>query len=596
MATKRSRGTRCRNARVAFPLGEFLQRLHQAIGGSGPEKSGDGNSVRPYGRDLPDLTLGAEAFRTEYLWAHILKKFDDGRKDESKRNVALQKFREAEQHCAAQPSRWASFWSVRDEKYPLLKGPLSPEAVALTASAKIRALLGPFSWDACVAGFGFGPGATTSLPRSRSDLWHKFRDLPGASSHCVPLVEAYLQAEAPLWRGALMDEYGATYTIVDSNTVTTVPKDYRGDRPIAIEPQWNMFFQKGIGSFIRRRLRKVGIDLNDQKPNQLAARKGSEDGSIATIDLSSASDTVSLWVAEKLLPTDLMYALEQCRSQYGVLTSEDGSQERVLYRKLSSMGCGFTFEVEALIFWALASTTVQALSGQYKLKEDQVLVYGDDIVVPSWAYDHLIQVLTVFGFIPNVEKSYGRGPFRESCGFHGFAGLDVTPFYIRRNVRNLSDLFLLHNNLQRWGNRALGYRDDRLRALLEWVRSHAPHEWRKPRICDGYGDGAFIGSFDEVTPRRARRQREGWVVEVLAPKVRDFGGPLYKGSHFQDIPRLLRSLWLSEGAKSSDIGAQDIPMIPSIHVGYKVQTCRVFQWHDLHPYLNLCEEFYEQDL
>jgi hypothetical protein len=280
------------------------------------------------------------------------------------------------------------------------------------------------------------------------------------------------------------------------------------------------------------------------------------------------------------------------------------------------MGNGFTFEVESLIFWAIASTVVQAVTGTRYFRDHRVLVYGDDIIVPSCAYDQTLQALKVFGFIPNAEKSYGAGPFRESCGFHGFAGLDVTPFYIRRKISKLKDLFLLHNNLVRWGNRSLGYRDDRLRELLAWVRSHAPEEWRKPRICDGYGDGAFIGSFDEVNPTRAKKWKEGWTVKVLAPKVHQFGVLLKRKvkrklvikylDGYQDTARLLRSLWLSGGAKPTDDPCLDlphygdgddfptgeIPLVPGKHVGYKLTTCTVFQWHDLNPYLDLHGEFY----
>lgn len=141
------------------------------------------------------------------------------------------------------------------------------------------------------------------------------------------------------------------------NKVTTVPKNSKTDRVIAIEPLMNMYVQKGIGGAIRHSLRSVGINLNDQTSNQRLAREGSLQGKLATVDLSSASDSVSLLLVEELLPPDWVAAIKLCRSPCGVLP--DGSV--INYQKVSSMGNGFTFELESLIFWAACSSVCQYL-------------------------------------------------------------------------------------------------------------------------------------------------------------------------------------------------------------------------------------------
>jgi hypothetical protein len=291
-----------------------------------------------------------------------------------------------------------------------------------------------------------------------------------------------------------------------------------------------MFVQKGIGAMIRRRLRYAGVDLNDQSRNQRLARVGSIAGSLATIDMSMASDTVASSLVEALLPPDWFDALEQCRSQSGVLPS---STDYIQYEKFSSMGNGYTFELESLIFYGLALAVREA----YRVEDTRVAVYGDDIVVPTAMAQPLCSLLEEVGFTVNEEKSFITGPFRESCGKHYFQGHDVTPFYVRRPVVTLSDLFLLHNNFYRWLCRMKWANLDEasFRPLIEQLRGVAPANWRRPRIPDNFGDGAFIGTFDESTPIVAKRGWEGFTVHLLTEKS--------ESKEFSGIGRLISSLY-----------------------------------------------------
>lgn len=360
-------------------LPELLQLLHQCIGGNVSGFTGEGGRAIPFGGDHPDHSIDeVDAFRVEYLWQHVMSKyFDDRDPSLSKKTLydnAIAKLRDAEDHCANQATRWAA--RETDPSYSLLRWTVSGDAILHGAARKISRVLGRFSWDSAVEAVDFGPGATSNLPREISDAYHKFGTvIPECSTECVPLVEAYLSACRPLWKGFLLDKFGSCYSIRDSNRITTVPKNFKSDRPIAIEPLWNLWFQKGIGSVIRRRLKRVGINLNSQQQNRDLALEGSKTGSLATIDLSSASDTVSYWLVERLLPPDWFEALEQCRSRYGVLDERSG--DKILYRKFSSMGNGYTFELETLIFWGIVSTVVDAVADQQGATDRRVTVYGD---------------------------------------------------------------------------------------------------------------------------------------------------------------------------------------------------------------------------
>ena len=156
------------------------------------------------------------------------------------------------------------------------------------------------------------------------------------------------------------------------NNVTTVPKTWKTERVIAIEPCWNSFFQKGVGKLIRRRLRKVGILLRDsQERHGYLARMGSVHKVFATLDLKSASDTICIGLVEALLPEDWLRVLTDLRSPY-----MGEGEARYRYQRWSSMGNGYTFELETLIFYALTVAIVGAESGR------GVSVYGDDIIAP----------------------------------------------------------------------------------------------------------------------------------------------------------------------------------------------------------------------
>lgn len=469
------------NPVLSFCLDGFIERLGLAIGYS------DGSACRPSDPSLCQSSLvplrrDPVRFAWDYLKSEVYSKYDDETSSALKDQRAFEKFHAAEEQCLRTNMRLrnGTSWGTTDPK--------SEPSLLQAAARKIYCVLGPFCWNEAYEGFGFGPGATTRLNRLKADAASKFSGTPETTNANLALASAVLLS-SPLWREAT----DSSLRVVGGNKVVTVPKSYKINRVIAIEPDMNIFVQKGIGSMIRRRLLRVRINLNDQTINQSLARFGSALGSLATVDLSSASDTISYELVKLLLPPDWFDALEQCRSPIGTLPSG----EVVNYQKFSSMGNGYTFELESLIFWAIVSAVCEA----YHTPEDLISVYGDDIIIPSHLGPHLENVLHYSGFTLNRKKSFWDGYFRESCGYHGFSGYEVTPFYVRRRVRYLSDLFLLHNNVRRWMIRVLGYA---VEPFLAWLRSHAPNNWRKPRIPDGIGDGAFVGTLDQCTPVRTK--------------------------------------------------------------------------------------------
>ena len=476
---------------VRFDPVVFERKLRSCLGISSRETTG------PYSDPLPS-TDDPFDFSRRYLLATWLSKYDDGRSGAQKEQAAMEKFFHAEEVCY-----WKNWFFSQDNlwidrTYPYLK----------RAKEIIHRLLGDeLSLDVVARGFGWGPGASTRLPKRLGDACYKFSDKPETSSNAYYAACAAIAA-CPPWKQEA-ESFGSP-EIVFGSRLTTVPKNYKIDRVIAVEPCMNMYLQKGYGSYLRRRLQSVGIDLDDQSANRFAAK----DHSLATIDFSMASDSVSQGLVRYLLPGAHVDFITTTRSELVIIPdafSLPGRGNLHRLSKVSSMGNGFTFELETLIFWALA-VAVCGLENQHR-----VLVYGDDVLVPvEYALPYL-ELTKVAGFTPNAEKSFWEGSFRESCGYHDFRGFDVTPFYLKRRVTILEDLFLLHNNLRRWvvrNDRILPREVRRsLDSLLLDLRNLAPAKWRRPRLPDGYGDGAFIGSFAECSPglhRDCKGNLTGW--------------------------------------------------------------------------------------
>ena len=231
--------------------------------------------------------------------------------------------------------------------------------------------------------------------------------------------------------------------LVRYNKIDFVPKTARTHRAIAIEPLLNGFLQKGIDQELRGFLNRVGIDLSNQTYNQALARQGSEGGSdpYATLDLSAASDSISLELVYDLLPPDWVRLLMDCRASSYMLAGEDTTS---VYHKFCSMGNGFCFPLESLIFASLAHAATKSCG-----HDGDFSVYGDDLIVPQSSALLLTEVLRDAGFRLNYEKSFIVGPFRESCGADWFAGRDVRPVVFDRPLTDLREVMSLHNSFLR---------------------------------------------------------------------------------------------------------------------------------------------------
>lgn len=228
---------------------------------------------------------------------------------------------------------------------------------------------------------------------------------------------------------------------VRGNIFFTVPKDGTKFRGCCKEASIAIAYQLDVGRIWKNRLLRIGIDLRQGKAINVAlARAASIDGKSATIDMSNASDTLC-----RVLPK-----LVVKRSWWELLDSLRAPMTRVgrrWYRlkKFSSMGNGFTFELESALFATMARTVIRSAGGD----PDLVKCYGDDLIVPVDHYRDVVAALRLFGFTPNMKKTFAEGPFRESCGGDFFEGVPVRAHYLESLPDEPQHWISLANGLRR---------------------------------------------------------------------------------------------------------------------------------------------------
>jgi hypothetical protein len=469
----------------------------------------------------PDMFADSLEFRDAYAAVNLLRKFPHFCTGIDKQAVAIEKFWESEDNCRATNRylRQVRGGSDASESASLVN------RILFTASRKILHVLGESPSARWLDLAQFGPGATSHTTGPEVAFYNKYSDNLGVSHRALHWAMLCI-AQRPIWCSHLIGvqidgptiPLAGNFDIVNANKVTFVPKDAKTERPIAIEPHLNIFLQKGVGALMRERLlQRAGIDLRrHQSQNAILARFGSISGGLATLDLSSASDTVAFELVRDLLPPDWFALLCDLRSEYGEL---NGSVVR--YEKFSSMGNGYTFELESLIFWALAQSVVDLeFSG-----EGVCFAYGDDLIVPSEAFDIVVNSLQLLGFEVNTKKSFSTGYFRESCGRDYHDGLLVRPIFIKDEIDDVQRLLQTANAVRRLAHDRCNRSgcDRRLlkcyRLLVSWIPK--PLRLRGPEC---FGDSVLVSNWDEACPLPANDGWEGWQIRrfVFEPSTRGF--------------------------------------------------------------------------
>jgi len=343
----------------------------------------------------------------------------------------------------------------------------------LRLQTEIEEILGPPpSLEEILASAAWGPGTLNdySFGTRETGAEFKFAAMPTCSPRLTPMVSAVIQSY-PRWFEYFSDQGWDTipYRVVPADKMFTVPKKFERDRCAFLPSSINAWLQRGVGLTIRKRLAKAGIAMElQQEVNRTMAKLGSISGIYSTMDLTSASDSVCRGFLVSVLSPAWINLLKLITADYfslpeGYLKRHPNAKRIHRFEMISAMGCGYTFELETAIFYAVVRSVVPAicareekvdytgkvLSASVKKRYWHVGVYGDDIIVPS-AYAHEVaDRLRFCGFTVNEEKSFiSRSPgFRESCGGDYLYGYPVRPLYFTKALSDGSQIITTANRV-----------------------------------------------------------------------------------------------------------------------------------------------------
>jgi hypothetical protein len=249
--------------------------------------------------------------------------------------------------------------------------------------------------------------------------------------------------------------------------VISVPKTLKTPRIIAIEPTCMQYAQQGIlrslvSSIQRHDYLGTLVGFDDQTPNQRMALEGSLYGTLATLDLSEASDRVSNQLVRALVAKVPWFskALDATRSR----KADVPGYGEIRLAKYASMGSALCFPIEAMVFLTIVIIGIEKERNTPLNRKDiqslcgSVRIFGDDIIIPVEYVRSVVESLQDFGLVVNSSKSFWTGKFRESCGKEYYDGHDVSIVKLRRlfptqrkHVSEIISLVSFRNQLYKAG-------------------------------------------------------------------------------------------------------------------------------------------------
>lgn len=507
----------------------------------------------------PSLELSAEQAQVAFAATELCRKaeFLPGTSDEAREAHAKGAFLDAEARCAKTNLFLRSCFF---NSASLTTDQLETLAILGIAQRKIARVLGgqPVDVDDLIASSRWSKGANCSVKSSAATPYHKWSAKWTSTRRAQKYLHLLMDRYPAMCRFSAQREDAGVHSplseVVAGGGFTTVPKDAFRFRGIVPQPSLNIHLQLGVGKLWRPLLKRFcGIDLSSQDKNRRLALEGSMTGNIATIDLTSASDLNSSFLVQVLLDPFYHSDVDEgtaaaLRSWFRVLSDLRCESVELDGRWLnlsqwSSMGNGYTFELESLIFWALASASCERHGGQLHA------VYGDDILVSSDAYDHVIRTLALFGHQPNKKKSFATGPFRESCGMNAYQGVSLESFRFG-TLENLSDVYSAINGLRRIGCKRAA---NALQRLLK-----AEQITFGPAHLNDHGDpllGDIVIANPDFTSWTARPhgREQGWFFWGHAVRVLKFEGRRVKPVFYE--PALMHVWGALEGLPGIELPA-----------------------------------------
>lgn len=332
-----------------------------------------------------------------------------------------------------------------------LAGSITQRSAFIVQKARtiIKEILRDYNVEEHYALCYFGKRSSVGVPYRDSYLDVKAETLTGSNAQ-IDWWRDYVETDA-----LLKSACSADCKPVDSLTITTVPKSWKARRTVMKNTTLGALFTGGLGKLMVKRLDEYGYE-NDltslgrrSEYHRSLMRKLSISRSHATGDLSSASDSFTYELVNRLFPREWVRAMNLGRIR---IMKDDVTDSFTRMSSFMTMGIGFTFPAQTIAFYAVLEAIRRELN-----QPGFVSVFGDDLIYPRTIHPYVSVVLTDLGFILNKEKTYVDEYYRESCGSDFYAGLDVRPFspegsFVELSgVQALAYLYKVYNGwLRRW--------------------------------------------------------------------------------------------------------------------------------------------------
>lgn len=244
----------------------------------------------------PKSYVNADDFQKDYLLISFIKKYKGLSVEVDRKKAALDTFTSIESRLGSEKSSLSFRLSQEGGQFLAVKRMIAKILGANPVSAAQREC----TWTT---------GSSTDISKRRMFPDKRLSLFPipvsrRASSYFLRQIQFdphWFEALTGILPSGPYSPLRCLISIEESCKIETVPKTSLTDRTIGIEPRGNMFLQKGVGNFIRKRLLRFGCNLQDQGINQKLAQKAYSCG-LATIDLEGASDSFSSELLHLLFP------------------------------------------------------------------------------------------------------------------------------------------------------------------------------------------------------------------------------------------------------------------------------------------------------
>jgi len=396
----------------------------------------------------------------------------------------------------------AKFLSVQDVllKQDLLVVQPSVKLMLDLAAKYIAHVLGPYDDEEHRERCRFGRKASVGIPaRAACEAARWELPISGTKAQAdwfdsemssIPCVQEY-------WATQREGRETPTYQLVDALRLTLVPKTFKSLRVIMPNTTLGGYISYGLGEMIRVRLQRKGFCIKSlQMRHRYLAKEGSIHKQWVTADLSSASDSISVALVERLFPKDWFEIMN--RTRIGKVVLPNGSC--IESRTFCTMGIGYTFPLQTLVFLSLLKAIETMLYN--RLDRRTISVYGDDMIYHRRMHKWVVYYFEQLSFTINLDKTFSEGGFRESCGGDYHTGVDVRPFqpqngpayYVTPKSYEAMLYKLINGLLMRWS-------EHEIPETLRFLRSELVSTCGKIKIVpSGYPDDSGVQSVTTAGP------------------------------------------------------------------------------------------------